>query len=321
MKAWICRNYGGPDVLALEERPRPEPKDGEVLIRVRATTVSSGDMRIRSLKLPRGFGPMGRLVFGFTRPRQPVLGTELSGIVERVGGGVTAFKPADAVVAFPGARMRAHAEYHVIRADKAIVLKPENLSFEAAAGLCFGGTTAVDFFRRAGLKSGESVLVIGASGAVGVAMVQLARHLGAQVTAVTSTGNVELARSLGAHFVIDYSRQDFAAASETYDVIADTVGASTFAECLPLLNENGRYLAIAGDLFALFGRRRGTKRSIAGPAGERPEDVRELVRLATAGIVKPVIDKVYGFQEMPAAHARVDTGRKRGNVVVTVSEA
>ncbi|SMF81518.1 NADPH:quinone reductase [Azospirillum oryzae] len=319
MKAWICLNYGGPEVLTLETRRKPVPKDNEVLIRICATTVASGDMRVRTLKMPRGFGLIARLVFGVTRPRQPILGAELAGTVEAVGRFVTTWKPGDAVIGFPGAAMGCHAEYRVMAADKPIAPKPANLSFEEAASLCFGGTTALHFLRRAGLKAGESLLVIGASGAVGSAMVQLASHMGARVTGVTSTRNIDLVRSLGAQAVIDYTRQDFAEADETYDIVADTVGASSFAKCLPVLNEHGRYLGVSADLPGLFARPVGTKRSIAGPASERPEDVLELARLAEAGVLKPVIDRIYGFSQIADAHAHVETGHKRGSVVVSIT--
>jgi len=321
MKAWICRAYGGPDVLALEDRPKPVPKDNELLIRVCATTVASGDMRVRTLTMPRGFGAIARLVFGLTRPRRPILGTDLAGVVEAVGRSVTGYKPGDAVIGLAGAAMGCHAEYRVLAADKPISPKPVNLSFEEAASLCFGGTTALHFLRKASLKAGESLLVIGASGAVGSAMVQLATHMGARVTGVTSTRNVDLVRSLGAQAVIDYTRQDFLTAGETYDVVADAVGASSFAQCLPVLNEQGRYLGVSADLRGVLARPVGTKRSIAGPAPERAEDVRELARLAEAEVLKPVIDRVYGFTQMAEAHALVETGRKRGSVVVSVADA
>ncbi|HYD68673.1 NAD(P)-dependent alcohol dehydrogenase [Azospirillum sp.] len=319
MKAWICRAYGGPDVLALEDRPTPVPKAGEILIRIRATTVASGDVRVRALSMPRGFGLIARAVFGFTRPRQPILGTDLAGTVEAVGRGVTAWKPGDAVIGFPGGGMRCHAEYRVMATDGPVAPKPANLGFEEAASLCFGGMTALHFLRKAALKAGERVLVIGASGAVGSAMVQLATHMGATVTAVTSAGNADLARALGAVAVIDYARRDFTREDETYDVIADTVGASTFAACHPRLNEGGRYLAVSADLPALFARPVGTKRSVGGPAAERREDVAELARLAEAGVLKPVIDGIHPFDRLPEAHARAGTGRKRGSVVVSMA--
>jgi NADPH:quinone reductase-like Zn-dependent oxidoreductase len=319
MKAWICCGYGGPEVLALEDRPKPGPKDNDVLIRIRATTVSSGDVRVRTQKLPHGFGLIGRLVFGFFRPRQTILGTELAGTIEAVGKDVTDYSVGDEVIAFPGGAMGCHAEYRAMAADKPIARKPANLSFEEAASLSFGGTTALHFLRKADLKSGERILVIGASGAVGSSMVQLAREKGAVVTGVTSATNIDLVRSL-AHSVIDYKRQDFTTVGETFDIIADTVGTSTFKKCLPLLNEKGRYLAVAGDLRAMLARSVGTKRSIAGPAAERPEDVRELSKLAEEGRLKPVIDGVYRFGQMAEAHARAETGRKRGCVVVSLIE-
>ena len=318
MKAWICTAYGGPEVLALQDRPVPLPKDGEVLVKNRATTVASGDMRVRSLLLPRGFGILGRLALGFARPRKPILGTEFSGTVAAVGRGVSAYKPGDDVFGFPGAAMGCHAEFRAIKVSKPIALKPANLSFEEAASLPFGAMTALDYLRKAGLKPGERLLVIGASGAVGSAMVQLGKHMGAVVTGVTSSGNAELVQSLGADAVMDYTKQDFTKAGQSFDVIADTVAASTFAKCLPILNEQGRYLAIAGGLPDLLALPKGTKKSIGGPASEKPEDFAEVARLAATGVLKPVIDRIFSFNEMREAHARVDTGRKRGSVVVGV---
>lgn len=320
MKAWVCRAYGGPEVLALEERPVPTPKDDEVLVTIRATTVASGDRRIRSLKLPRGLGLFGRLALGFTKPRKPVLGMEFSGVVAAVGKSVTGFKPGDAVFGFPGVALGCHAEYRVMQVTKPIALKPSNLSFEEAASLPFGAMSALDYLHKAKLKPGERLLVIGASGAVGSAMVQLGKHMGAIVTGVTSGRNIELVQSLGADTLIDYNSTDFTKAGESWDVIADTVAASTFAKCLPVLNEQGCYLAIAGGLPDLLARPKGTKKSIGGPAAEKPEDFAEVARLAEAGVLTPVIDKVFSFDQMQDAHAYVDTGRKRGSVVVTLGE-
>ncbi len=319
MKAWICRSYGGPEMLALEDRPMPHPKDDEVLIRIRATTVSSGDWRIRSFNLPKGFGLIGRLVLGLTGPRQSILGTELAGTIESVGRKVATFKPGDAVIAFPGAAMGCHAQFRTIAVSKLIVPMPRNLTFEEAASLSFGGTTALHFLRKSNLRAGEKLLVIGASGVVGSAMMQLATHMGADVTGVTSTRNIALVKALGAHAVIDYTVEDFTKAPETYDIIADTVGASTFAKCRLVMNEHGRYLAIAGGLLDLLAPPSGTKKSIGGPASERLEDLQYLVQLAGSGVFKPVIDKIYSFAQMPEAHAHVDTGRKTGSVVVTVA--
>ena len=321
MKAWVCRRYGGPDVLTLETRPLPTLNEKDVLIRVHATTVSSGDARVRALRLPRGFGPIGRLALGFTGPRQPILGTEASGVVAAVGERVKRFRPGDRVIVFRDIKMGCHAEYVSMAENGLIIGKPGNLSFEEAASLCFGGTTARHFFAKAKLAPGERLLVIGAVGTVGSACVQLAKAMDIHVTALTSAGNMEIARSLGADAVIDYGQRDFAKSGEAWDVIADTVGASSFAHSMPALNEGGRYLAIAGGLADMLARRRGTKRSIAGPAGGTHEDLATLARLAHEGRFKPLIDRVFPFAEMPAAHARVDTGRKRGSVVVSLGEA
>jgi NADPH:quinone reductase-like Zn-dependent oxidoreductase len=322
MRAYVCRRYGGPEVVELADVPTPTPKDNEVLVRIHATTVTSGDSRVRALRVPRGLGLMSRLALGLRRPRQPILGTELSGTIERVGSAVTRFKAGDAVFAFPGIKFGCHAEYRVVAEDGPIALKPANWSFEEAATLCFGGSTALHYLSRANVQPGESVLVIGASGAVGAAMVQLAAMFGAEVTGVTSTPNLALVSSLGASRTVDYTRDDFTKTVETYDIIADTVGATSMARSQHALRPNGRLLTIAGGLSDLLAAlrppRQGNKSAIAGPAEERPEYVHQLADLAAAGKIRPVIDRRYDFAQMAEAHAYVDTGRKRGSVVVTI---
>ena len=318
MKVWSCPSYGGPDVLEMVSRPRPVPRADEIVVQVHATTVSSGDARIRAARFPRGMALLARLALGITRPRKPVLGVDFAGIVDAVGPAVSTYAPGDAVFGMNGMAMGCHAEYMVIKATGAVADKPASLSFAESVSLCFGGTTAMHFLRKAGLTAGERILVIGASGAVGSAFVQLARHRGAHVTAVTSTGNLDLASRLGAHEVIDYTRDNGAAPSVTYDVIADTVGATTFRASLPQLNRNGRFVAVVTGLVGMLARLSDTKRSIAGPAAERPEDVAELARLAEEGAFRPVIDRQLPFDRLPEAHAIVDTGRKRGSVVVNV---
>ncbi len=319
MRAWRCRGYGGPERLERITLPTPQPRVGEVLVKIHATTVSSGDARVRALRLPRGFGPFGRLALGVFGPRQPVLGTEFSGTIAAVGPGVTTWRCGDAVIGFPGIAMGSHAEYRIMPPGRPLVAKPAALDFETAAALCFGGTTALDFLRRAEMRRGESLLVIGAAGAVGSAMVQLGRHLGAWVTAVVSPPNLDLARALGADVVLDRSAGDFLSRPATYDIVADIVGATTFARAAPSLREHGRYLAVNADLAGMFARRIGTKRSIAGPAPERPADVQCLARLAAEGVFRPVIGRVFSFDELPSAHALVDTGRKHGSAVVRVA--
>jgi len=320
MKIWTCRRYGSPEVLKMEELPRPVPKANEVLVRLSATTVSSGDVRLRTQKLPRGFGLIGRLIFGIRGLRQPILGTEFSGIVEAVGASVTTYQIGDAVIGFADTGMRCHAEYRVMSVDQLLVAKPPNLNFTEAAAMCFGGTTALHFLRKAGLAAGEKILILGASGAVGSAMVQLARHFGAEVTGLASTRNLELVKSLGARAVIDYTQQDFTTLPGGYDVIADTAAVSSFSRCLPLLTEHGRYLAVAADLRGTLARPVGTRKSIGGPASVTLEAVRELASLAEAGTFKAVIDQVFPFARMKEAHALAETGHKRGSVVVTLND-
>jgi NADPH:quinone reductase-like Zn-dependent oxidoreductase len=322
MKAIVYERYGPPEVLQLREVQKPTPKDNEVLIKTHATTVTSGDWRVRSLNVPAGFGLIMRLVFGVSRPKQPILGTELAGVIESVGKDVGKFKVGDQVFAFSDAAMGCHAEYKCMPEDGAVALKPSNLTYDEAAALSFGGTTALDFFRRGKLQSGERVLVNGASGGVGTAAVQLARHFGADVTGVCSTANGELVRSLGASHVIDYTKEDFTQNGETYDVIVDTVGTAPFSRSKASLKEGGRLLMVLGGLPDMLQipwvSMTSSKKVIAGPAAGRAEDLRFLAGLAEAGEFKPVIDRRYPFERIAEAHSYVDTGRKKGNVVITL---
>jgi NADPH:quinone reductase-like Zn-dependent oxidoreductase len=322
MKAIVYERYGAPDVLELKQVPKPAPKDDELLIRIHATTVTSGDWRARSLELPAGFGLMGRLFFGISKPRQPILGTELAGEVEAVGRNVEKFKVGDQVFAFPGAGMGSYAEYRCMRESGAVARKPANLGYEEAAALSFGGATALDFFKRAKLARGEKVLVNGASGGVGTAAVQLAKHFGAHVTGVCSAANMEMVRSLGSEHVIDYTKEDFTKNGETYAVIVDTVGTAPFSRVQRSLDEAGRLLVVLGGLADLLGAPwvslTSKKKVIAGPASERAEDLHFLAELAEKGEFKPVIDRSYPLEQAVEAHRYVDTGRKRGNVILTV---
>jgi NADPH:quinone reductase-like Zn-dependent oxidoreductase len=322
MRAFVFDRYGPPDVLQLREVAKPAPRADELLVRVRATTVSSADCRVRAMNVPAGFGLASRLVFGVRKPRQPILGTEFAGDVEAVGGSVVDFRVGDRVFGMSGARMGCHAEYKCMAAQGAVALIPPGVGYDEAAALCFGGTTALDFFRRGGLKGGDRVLINGASGAVGTAAVQLARHSGAEVTGVCSGANAELVRSLGATHVIDYTREDFTRSGRRYDVIVDTVGSAPFSRSRRALEEGGRLLLVLAGLPQLLAipwvALTGSRRIIAGPAAERPEDVRLLAELVAAGRFRPVIDRRYPFEELAEAHRYVDTGRKRGNVVIAL---
>lgn len=322
MKAVVYERYGPPEVLQLKEVEKPTPKGNEVLIRTLATTVTSGDWRVRSLNVPAGFGLIMRLVFGISKPKQPILGSELAGIVESAGKDVTKFKVGDQVIAFSDVAMGCHAEYKCMPADGMVSPKPPKLTFEEAAALSFGGTTALDFLRRGKLQRGEKVLINGASGGVGTAAVQLARHFGADVTGVCSTANVELVRSLGASHVIDYTKQDFTQNGETYDVIVDTVGTAPFSRSKDSLKTGGRLLMVLAGLPDMLQipwvSMTSSKKLIAGPAAVRVEDLRFLAGLAEAGEFKPVIDRCYPFDQIVEAHRYVDTGRKKGNVIITL---
>jgi NADPH:quinone reductase-like Zn-dependent oxidoreductase len=322
MKVVVCERYGSPEVLRLQEVEKPRPKSNEVLIRTCTTTVTSGDWRVRSLTVPAGFGLIMRLVFGVRGPRQPVLGSELAGVIESVGKDVKKFGVGDSVIAFSDVAMGCHAEYKCMPEDGVLVRKPSKLTFEEAAALSFGGTTALDFFRRGKLKSGEQVLINGASGAVGTAAVQLAMHLGADVTGVCSSANVDLVRALGATHVIDYTKEDFTQNGRTYDVILDTVGTAPFSRSNASLKEKGRLLMVVAGLPDMLQipwvSMTNSKKIIAGPVAVRVEDVRFLAGMAEAGKFKPVIDRCYPFEQIVEAHRYVDTGQKKGNVIITL---
>lgn len=320
MKAYVCERYGAPEVLTVQERPQPVPQDREVLIKLHATTVNSGDCRVRALNVPLGFRFISRLALGFSKPRQPVLGTELAGEVVAVGQAVQQFAVGDRVFAFTGMAMGCHAEYRCLPEDGKLARIPAGLSDAEAAALCFGGMTALDYLRRGRLQPGERILINGASGTVGSALVQLARHQGAEVTAVCSTANVERMYALGAAQVIDYTCEDFTQRGERWDVIVDTVGNAPYRRSKSVLNDGGRLLLVLAGLpdmlpapwVALTTRHR----IIAGPASERREDLLAVAELAASGAFKPVIDRSYPFAQLIDAHRYVDGGHKRGSVVI-----
>jgi NADPH:quinone reductase-like Zn-dependent oxidoreductase len=313
MQAALVTRYGDPDVVRVAEVPRPDPRGDEVLVRVRAVAVTSGDARIRGARFPPGFGVPARLAFGLTRPRRPILGSTFSGVVETTGGRADDLAPGEEVCGMTGTRMGAHAEYLAVPAAK-LARKPPGVSHDDAAGLLFGGTTALFFLRdKASVGPGRSVLVNGASGAVGTNAVQLARHLGATVTGVTSGANAALVTRLGAHRVIDHTTEDVAATADRYDVVLDAVGNLSIESGRRLLNPGGvLLLAVAGLLDTL--RARGTV--VAGSAPERVADFELLLRLVADGELTVVHDRAYDLEHIADAHRRVDSGHKVGNVVV-----
>lgn len=315
LQAWACGAYGGPDNLTLETLAMPVPKSHQVLIRVDATTVDSGDVRIRTQNLPRGMGLMGRLAFGLRRPRQPVLGTNVVGEVVALGAGVTRCKIGDRVVGLTGARGGANATYCCV-AEKKTAPLPGDIKVEQAIAVVFGGLTALHFLRAAGVKADEQVLVIGASGAVGSILVQLAAMEGAEVTAMTSQANANWVAELGANNVVDYQQTPFSELIGPFDIIADTVAATNFKQAKEKLREHGRYLPIAGGLPDLLARSSGTRRPIKGMAPDNPELVEQLLRWVVEGRLKPVIHEVMGFSQMREAHRLVESGHKRGSLVI-----
>lgn len=326
MQALVYHQYGAPSVVELGQVARPTMGRDEVLIRVIASTVSAADWRARSLQMPPGFGLLGRLFFGVFGPRKKVLGTELSGVVEAVGAAVKRFNVGDEVFAFTGAGYGCHSEWRVLPEKGLVVHKPHNLSFEQAAALSFGGTTALCFLRdMGGLERGHKLLVIGASGAIGSAAVQIAKAFGAEVTGVCSTANLELVRSLGADHVIDYTQQDFTQNGERYDFILETTGSASFARCEGSLSEKGKLLVVLGSFAQALGLERpprgSGKRVVASLPRVTRAHLEQLAELAEAGQYRPVIDSVHPFTEAALAHARVDTGRKRGNVVLRIGAA
>ncbi len=324
MKAAIYTKYGSPDVVHLAEVPMPVQRAHEVLVRIHASTVSTADWRARSLAMPQGFGLMARPFFGLFGPRKPILGTELAGEIVTVGKAVTKFKQGDQVFAFTGAKYGCHAEYRVMSENGLIMRKPTNLSFNEAAALSFGGTVALHFLKAKGnIKSGESVLIIGASGAIGTAAVQIAKHFGAHVTGVCSSANLNLVRQIGADAVIDYRTQDLATMTQTYDMILDTTGTAPYSRCGHLLERGGRLLIANGTLAATLGIGGPTKSSghtcIAGVAKVTIPDLQQLADLATSGAYHPVIDRSYPLDKAAEAHAYVEQGHKRGSVVLTIA--
>jgi NADPH:quinone reductase-like Zn-dependent oxidoreductase len=322
MNAIVCPAYGPPDVLQVRKVAMPVPKDNEVLIRVRAAAVSSTDSQ-----LCEG-DRLGRLVFGLRRLRQPILGTEFAGEIAATGKDVRRWRVGDQVFAATGGSFGAHAEYVCLPEAGALARKPSNTTFAEAAAICEGGLTALPFLRdTAGLRPGDRILINGASGAVGNAAVQVAKALGARVTAVCGPANVDRVKSLGADAVIDYTREDFTRSGETFDIIFDAVGKSSFARCKGSLVPGGIYLGTAPSpaLFAhvLWTTKFGDKKARVSATGLRPpaekaKDLLVLKALTEAGQLRPVIDGCYPMAQIAAAHRRVSTGHKRGHVIVTL---
>ncbi len=324
MTAAVYRHFGEPDVVRLEQVAIPTPGPGGVLIKVHASTVSVADHRARSRDIPAGLGLLAAVGLGVFRPSRRILGMDVAGVVEAVGTGVTAFAPGDRVIAMTGGAFGGHAEYVCLPQDGAIARAPESMSLEDAVTLVFGGVTAHGFFKNVTIGPGTTVLVNGASGAVGTAAIQLAKHLGAHVTAVTSGANAELVTALGADRVIDYTTKDFATAGDMYDVIVECVGNAPFDTVDAAINPGGALLLVISDLRGMLrsrGQSRKSGKLVTSNVGKpTAEDLAYLVSLADSGHFRAVIDRSYDLADIVEAHRYVDTGRKKGNVVLRIAD-
>jgi len=303
MKAIVASKFGGPEVLQLKEVDKPAPKDNEILVKVHATTISAGDIRMRSLNVPPAFWLPARITLGFTKPKHPIYGMELSGEVVAVGKGVTRFKVGDAVFASTLAQnFGAHAEFKSLSEDGMVLPKPRNMSYEEAAAVPIGAPTALRLLRKGKIQRGQKVLVYGASGSVGSYAVQIAKAFGANVTAVSSTQNLDMVKALGADRVIDYTREDFSAGEAQFDAIFDAVGKCPKDRAEKALAPGGAFVTVA---------KLNTKQSL--------EELTTVHDLIEAGKIRAVIDRCYPLEQVPEAHRYVGMGHKAGNVVIQVA--
>ncbi|MGZ5253808.1 MAG: NAD(P)-dependent alcohol dehydrogenase [Flavitalea sp.] len=319
MKAIVYTQYGPPEVLQLKEVEKPLPKENEILIKIKATAVNSGDLRLRKAD------PFAvRFFFGLTKPKNNILGGVLSGDVEAMGTAVKLFKVGDQVFGTTGMSFGAYADYKCLPESAVLALKPHNLTYEEAAVIPFGGTTAFFFIKKANIQSGQKVLIYGASGAVGTAAIQLAKYFGAHVTGVCSTDNIDMVRSLGADAVVDYTKDDFTKNGEMYDVIFDTVDKISFANSLKSLNKKGILIlgasGLSGMLQGLWTSMTSSKKVITGMISEKVEDIYFLKGLIEQSKMKAVIDRTYPLSQMAEAHMYVEKGHKKGNVAIKMAD-
>ena len=320
MKAAICTKYGDPRFLKIEEVAKPTPKENQILVKIHSSSVTSGDARIR-----RADPWVIRLIFGFKRPRKSVLGVVVAGEIESIGSEVTKFKVGDKVFGTTGMSFGAHAEYQCINENGTLALIPEKMNYNEAAAIPFGATAALHFLRKGNVKAGQKVLIYGASGALGTIAIQLTKELGAEVTAVCSDENGIMVKVLGADYVVDYKSEDFSKNGVKYDVIFDTVGKSSFSSSLKSLTTSGKMLLASASMGQMlrgaFTSMFGSKKVISGVIKETDEDMQFFKKLIEADKLKAVIDTVYSLEEIKEAHAHVDAGHKKGNVIIKMNRA
>jgi NADPH:quinone reductase-like Zn-dependent oxidoreductase len=333
MRAIVNTEYGPPDVLQFKEVEKPSPMDDEVLIRIHASSVNFGDISARNFGnishrdffMPLPFYLVGGFQLGFNKPKNPVLGNEFAGEIEAVGKDVTSFKPGDQVFGYPGPQMQCHAEFRCMPEDGLLSMKPTNMSYEEAAVVPYGALMAIDLLRKVDIQSGQQVLINGASGGIGSGVLQLAKHYGAEVTGVCGTPRLEFVESLGADKVIDYTKEDFTQNGETYDLIVDVLGKSSFSQSKDSLKEAGKYVMTSFKmrdfvdmLRTSFG---GGKKAIAAILVAKPEDLVLTKELVEAGKLKVVVDRSFPLEQTADAHRYVESGQKRGKVAISVEHS
>jgi NADPH:quinone reductase-like Zn-dependent oxidoreductase len=329
MKAIVYTEYGPPDVLHLAEAPQPTPQENEILIRVRAASVSFGDLMARNFgnvsvsefNMPAPFYYLARMTFGWSKPKQPILGSEFAGEVAAVGNAVTRFKPGDAVFGYRGQQMGAYAEYLVMPGDGMVAHKPANLSDAEAAVAPYGGLTALTLLRQVNLQPGQRVLVNGASGGIGSAAVQLAKQRGAHVTGVCGAPRLAYVQTLGADEVIDYAKEDFTQRGETYDLIIDVLGRSSFVRCQRALTPDGVYFPISFKMKAvmqmLWTKAAGRQKVICALSDEKPADLELLKEMIEAGNFRSIVDRCFAMENAAEAHRYAESGHKQGAVAIS----
>ncbi|WP_372868501.1 NAD(P)-dependent alcohol dehydrogenase [Planomicrobium okeanokoites] len=321
MRAMVCTRYGPPEVLELQELDKPVPKTGEILIKVHASTVTAGDCEMRSFKFPVLLWIPLRLYLGVRKPRMKVLGQEFAGEIESAGSEQTLFVEGDRIFGSTEFKLGAYADYLCLPADYALARMADGVSFEEAAAMPTGGMNALFFLRKARIRAGQKVLIIGAGGSIGTLAVQLARNSGAEVTAVDSGEKLDMLLTIGADKVIDYRKEDFTVTGENYDVIFDVAGKSPFSKTVNAIKPKGVYLMGNPNISQMFRRlihtKKGGRKIIAGAASYNAEDLRYLDGLLADGKIRPVIDRIFPLEELSDAHRYVESGVKKGNVVIS----